>query len=65
MAPAYVICHGGQDLELTCMTVYLCGACGAPLNVGGSWSLSTQVLDRECVVVAEHLQACPALAGYG
>jgi hypothetical protein len=38
------------------------GACGAPLDVGGSRLVVSQVLDRERVVV-KHLQARAALAG--
>ena len=41
------------------------GACGAPLDVGGSWFMLAEVLDGEGVVVAEHFQAGAALAGDG
>lgn len=47
------------------ITVHLCGACGTPLNVGGSKFVFAKVLDGERVVVAEHLQARAALARYG
>jgi len=40
-----------------------CCTCGAPLGIGGSRLVVSQVLDRERVVVAEHLQAGAALAG--
>lgn len=43
--------------------VRLFGACGAPLDVRWSWFVFSQVLDRERVVVAQHLQARAALAG--
>jgi hypothetical protein len=39
------------------------GTGGAPLDVCGSRLVVSQVLDRERIVVAEHLQAGAALAG--
>lgn len=40
-------------------------ACRAPLNLGGTWSVTAEVVDGECVVIIEHLQAGAALAGNG
>lgn len=46
-----------------CLLLAEGGAGGAPPNIGGSRLVVSQVLDRERVVVAEHLQARAALAG--
>ena len=46
MAPTLVICRDGQGFLLVCMTLHLCGAGGAPLDVGGAWALSAEVIER-------------------